>query len=112
MGFRHARWRYYPERELAGLMLKKIGYWAFLASVGLTLLFGIGVGLSLLLGSNAHPFLDGAVVASTLGFVYLQPLLVVLALVTDRTRPAKVVICGLLFGLWLLVIAAGWWIVG
>ncbi|MFO1424108.1 MAG: hypothetical protein U1F70_10730 [Candidatus Competibacteraceae bacterium] len=93
-------------------MLKKIGHWAFLASLGLVLLFGIGVGLSLLVGSNAHPVLDAVVFASTLGFVYLQPLLVLLALVADRTRSSKVVVCGLLFGSWLLVIAAGWWITG
>ncbi|MDG4595078.1 MAG: hypothetical protein P9F75_05180 [Candidatus Contendobacter sp.] len=93
-------------------MLKKLGHWAFLASLGLTLLFGIGVGLSLLVGSNAHPVLDVVVFALTLGFVYLQPLLVALALVADHTRPSKVVVCGLLFGSWLLVIAAGWWITG
>jgi hypothetical protein len=93
-------------------MLKKLGYWAFPASLGLTLLFGMGVGLSLLLGSNAHPLLDVTVAASTLGFIWLLPVLVLLVLITDRTRPDKLVVCGLLMGLWFLTIAAGWWIVG
>lgn len=93
-------------------MLKKIGHWAFLASLGLALLFGMGVGLSFLVGSNAHPILDAIVFSATLGFVYLQPLLILLALAADHTRSGKVAVCGVLFGLWLLVIAAGWWITG
>ena len=93
-------------------MQKQVGHWAFLASLGLTLLFGIGVALSLLLGSNAHPILDVATAVIAQGFIWLLPLLVLLALFADRSHPGKVATCGLLFGLWVLVMAAGWWIVG
>ncbi len=93
-------------------MQKKVGHWAFLASLGLTLLFGIGVVLSLFFGSAAHPVLDVAAAVASLGFVWLLPVLVVLALLADHSHPGKVTACAVLFGLWLVVIAAGWWIVG
>ncbi len=93
-------------------MRKKVGHRAFIAGLGLTLLFVVGVVLSLLFGSNAHPVLDVAAAAASLGFVWLLPILVVLALLADRTHPGKVTACALLLGLWLVVIAAGWWVVG